>query len=64
MSNRMKIKVKRPRPIKPKRCVEALHKSFNIFSRYGENRVVTSPRPMTLSEAQDYYHALAISAND
>lgn len=66
MSNRMKIKakpikVKQHKPQPPK--VE-LHTSFNIFTKYGENLVVKSPKPMTLDEAQYYFKALSISAND
>lgn len=38
--------------------------SFNIFTRDGENRTVTSKRPMTLDEAMYYYHALSISGNE
>ncbi len=38
--------------------------SFNIFTRDGENLVVSSDRPMTLEEARQYYKALSISGND
>lgn len=38
-------------------------KSFNIFTRNGENLKVTAPRPMTLSEAMNHFGALAISGN-
>lgn len=64
MSNRFKIKIKQARPKKAKRNVEVLHTSFNILSKDGDNHIVTSPRPMTLAEAQYYYKALAISANN
>lgn len=66
MSNRMKIKAKpiKVKKHKPQPPRVELHTSFNIFTRYGENLSVKSPRPMTLEEAQDYFHALAISAND
>lgn len=41
------------------------HTSFNIFTKYGESRCdVKSPRPMTLEEAQAYFDALCIGAND
>lgn len=38
--------------------------SFNIFTREGENLVVTSKKPMTIYEAQYYFNALSISGND
>ena len=63
----MKIKAKPIKTTKPRRPtpkVEALHKSFNIFTEYGENIVVKSAKPMTLAEAQYHYKALSISAND
>lgn len=37
------------------------YRSFNIFTKDGENRVVTSKRPMTLEAAQYYFGALSIS---
>ena len=41
------------------------HKSFNIFTKQGENRIdVKSPRPMTIDEAQVYFDALSIGPND
>jgi len=41
------------------------HTSFNIFTKHGESRCeVKSPRPMTLEEAQAYFDALCIGAND
>ena len=68
MSNTRKIKAKKPRvqktAIKVKKHESALHTSFNIFSQGGSNYTVHSQKPMTLAEAQYYYHALAISAND
>lgn len=43
-------------------CTQKKYKYFNIFTRYGENRVnVEAPRLMTLDEAMDYFNALAIS---
>ena len=38
-------------------------KSFNIFTKDGQNKKVTAPRPMTLSEAMCYFNALSISGN-
>jgi len=38
--------------------------SFNIFTRDGDNRTVTSEKPMTLNEALYHYHALSISGNE
>lgn len=66
MSNRMKIKVKpiKVKQHKPHPQIAELHTSFNIFTEHGENRVVKSPRPMTLAEAQYHFKALSISAND
>lgn len=68
MSNRFKIKEKKKKVKKPhipyaERDL-SLHRSFNIFTKDGENLVVNSPTAMTLDEAIDYYKALAISAND
>ena len=40
------------------------YKSFNIFTKDGENKVVTSKRPMTLEQAQYYFDALSISGNE
>lgn len=41
------------------------HKSFNIFTKQGQNRIdVKSPRPMTIDEAQVYFDALCIGPND
>lgn len=57
-------KVKAKKPIRPAFVPPKMYTSFNIFTRYGENRVVTSDRPMTLEEAQYKYKALAISGND
>ena len=46
-------------------CIEKKFKSFNYFSKYGENVLnAETPRPMTLDEAMDYFNALAISANE
>lgn len=41
-----------------------MYRSFNIFTRDGENITVESKKPMTILEAQDYYDALSISGND
>ena len=52
---------------KPKRRVyvpEKRYTSFNIFTRDGENLVVSSRKPMTLTEAQYHFGALSISGND
>ena len=41
------------------------HTSFNIFTKQGESCCeVKTPRPMTLEEAQTYFDALCIGAND
>lgn len=34
---------------------------FNIFTRDGKNKEVTTPRRMTLSEAMQHFKVLAIS---
>ena len=36
-------------------------KQFNIFTRDGQNKQVTAPHSMTLSQAMNYFNALAIS---
>ena len=36
------------------------YKRFNIFTKSGENRTVTAPRPMTLDEAMNYFDVLSI----
>ena len=41
--------------------LEKKFKKFNVFSKDGQNQVVEAPRRMTLSEALDYFHALAVS---
>lgn len=41
-----------------------LHNRFNIFTRDGRNQNVTAPYPMSLDEAQVYYSALCIGADD
>lgn len=51
-----RVKVYKPAP--------KLYKSFNIFTRDGENRVVTTDRPMTIEEAQYHFKALSISGNE
>ena len=38
--------------------------SFNIFTKYGENVVIHSNKPMTIFEAQYKYGALSISGID
>jgi hypothetical protein len=63
-----KIKVRAPRQVKAKAKpakVERPHTSFNIFTKDGRNLTeVKSPRPMLLKEAQEYFNALSIGAND
>ena len=59
IANAKSIKPNIKRFVPPK-----MYTSFNIFTQYGENRVVTSDRPMTLEEAQFKFKALAISGND
>lgn len=51
-----RVKVYRPAPKR--------YMSFNIFTRDGENRVVTTERPMTIEEAQYKFKALSISGNE
>jgi len=57
-------KIKAKKSIRPAYTPPKMYTSFNIFTQYGENRVVTSDRPMTIEEAQYKYKALAISGND
>ena len=70
MSSRFKkIKAKKVKAFKPRYQEEATYtkkfKSFNIFTRDGQNRMeVKTPRPMTLDEAMDYFDALCISGNE
>ena len=70
MSNRFKkIKAKKIKVFKPRYQEEATYvtkyKSFNIFTKDGENRMeVKTPRPMSLDEAMDYFDALSISGNE
>lgn len=63
-----KIKVRTPKRVKAKAkpaVVEKPHTSFNIFTKDGRNLTeVKSPRPMLLDEAQVYFDALSIGAND
>lgn len=49
---------------KPKAAPPKLYRKFNIFTKDGENRVVTSKIPMTLEEAQYHFDALSISGNE
>lgn len=49
---------------RPKTAPPKLYRSFNIFTKDGENRVVTSKKPMSLEEAQYYFGALSISGNE
>jgi hypothetical protein len=68
MSNRARIKVRAKKqarriakPVQP----EKPHTSFNIFTQDGKSLTdVKSPRPMYLAEAQAYFKALCIGAND
>jgi hypothetical protein len=66
MSNRARIKVKKPKVKRYKEEVTLSKKytSFNIFTRDGQNLTVTSERPMTIEEALYHYNALSISGND
>ena len=64
MSNRLKIKPKKARIKKASYVPPKRYTSFNIFTRDGQNLVVTSKQPMTIDEAQYYYSALSISGND
>jgi len=63
-----KIKVRAPKRVKAKAKpakVERPHTSFNIFTKGGKNLTnVKTPRPMLLEEAQVYFNALSIGAND
>ena len=54
-----RVKVRRKGYVPPKR-----YTSFHIFTSDGENRTVTSEKPMTLDEALYHYHALSISGNE
>ena len=68
MSNRfkkIKVKVKRRKAYLTPPPTTRKYSSFNIFTRDGQNRTeVKSPYPMTLDEAQAYFDALCIGAND
>lgn len=68
MSNRfkkIKVRAKRRKMYLTPPQVERKHSSFNIFTRDGHNRTeVKSPYPMTLEQAQAYFDALCIGAND
>lgn len=67
MSNRARIKVRRPKKsvrYKEEVTLTKKYMSFNIFTRDGDNRTVTSEKPMTLNEALYHYHALSISGNE
>lgn len=66
MSNRVRIKVKKPKVKRYKEEVTLSKKytNFNIFTRDGQNLTVTSKRPMTIQEALYHYNALSISANN
>lgn len=68
MSNRfkkIKVRVKRRKMHLTPPPVQVKHNSFNIYTRDGHNRTeVKSPYPMTLEEAQVYFDALCIGAND
>jgi hypothetical protein len=63
-----KIKVRTPKQRRTRvksAGVERPHTSFNIFTKDGRNLTeVKSPRPMLLAEAQAYFNALSIGAND
>lgn len=67
MSNKFKIKPKKAsrKPNKVKREVRVKHTSFNIFTKNGKSLCdVKTPHPMTLEDAQVYFDALCIGAND
>lgn len=68
MSNRfkkIKVRVKRRKMYHTPPQSNMKHNSFNIYTRDGHNRTeVKSPYPMTLEEAQVYFNALCIGAND
>ena len=68
MSNRARIKVvKKNNRVKVYRRLympPKTYTSFNIFTEDGQNRTVTSEKPMTIEEAQYHYNALSISGND
>lgn len=66
-SKRSIARAQAAKKVKPKRKVyvpEKQYTSFNIFTKGGENLVVTSKKPMTLTEAQYHFGALSISGND
>lgn len=64
MSNRMKIKIKKPKIRRMHYQPPKIYTSFNIFIICRENRLVKSNKPMTIEEAQYHFHALSISGND
>lgn len=49
---------------KPKAAPPKLYRKFNISTKDGENKVVTSNKPMALEEAQYHFDALSISGNE
>ena len=64
MSNRARIKMKRVKVRRKGYVPPKRYTSFHIFTSDGENRTVTSEKPMTLDEALYHYHALSISGNE
>ena len=64
MSNRMKIKIKKPKVHKTYCQPPKMYTSFNIFTKCGENKLVKSNKPMTIEAAQYHFNALSISGND
>ena len=70
MSNPCK-RMAKPKKLTGRKIRQRLHErcskqytSFNIFTKYGENIVVHSDKPMTVVEAQYKYRALSISGID
>lgn len=59
-----KQKERSERPLHKHFSPPKLYTSFNIFTREGENLVVTSKKPLTIYEAQCHFNALSISGND
>ena len=41
-----------------------MYKVFRIYTKYGENQIVKSNKPMTIEEAQYHFDALSISGID
>ena len=70
MSNLCKRMAKAKKPCARKRRQETYrmcskkYTSFNIFTKYGENTIINTDRPMTVEEVHFIYGALSVSGID